>query len=46
VISNAPEREQRAKQRALRAAARMGQIVREMARYKAELQIIKNRTLK
>jgi hypothetical protein len=41
VVSVARAREQRAWQRASRAAARVEWIVRETARYKAELQIIK-----
>jgi hypothetical protein len=44
VVSEARAREQRAWQRALRAAARVERIVRETARYEAELQIIQSRT--
>jgi hypothetical protein len=41
VVSNAREREQRAWQRLLRAAARVERLVLETAHYKAELQIIR-----
>ena len=46
VVSVARTREHRAWGRALRAADRAKRIVRETARYKAKLQIIKNHTPK
>jgi hypothetical protein len=46
VVSEVRAREQRAWQRALRAAARAKRLVLETARYKAELQIIRDSSLK
>jgi hypothetical protein len=46
VVSEVRAREQRAWQRALRAAASVERRVLETARYKAELQIIRSRSLK
>ena len=44
VVSNTRAREQRAWQRALRAAARVERLVLETARYRDELQIIRDRS--
>jgi hypothetical protein len=46
MVSDTCAREQRAWQRALRAAARVERIVLETARYKAELEIIRDRSRK
>ena len=46
VVSDTRAREQRAWQRALRTAARVERLVLETARYKDELQIIRDRSRK